>query len=142
MNDANQTLLLVEDSEDDVFFMRRTLKKARIHLPLQVAVDGQQALNYLSGTGKSSDRAQYPLPCLMFLDLKLPYLSGLDLLSWLRDQPLISQLPVIILTSSSEDRDRQRAEELRAKAYLVKPPTAEMLLKAIQHLPQLQPVPA
>src|SRR5258706_15506620 len=97
MSDPDLPMLLVEDSEDDVFFMRRALKKARIHLPLQVAADGQQALNYLSGTGKYSDRAQYPLPCLMFLDLKLPYLSGLDLLSWLREHPLISELPVIIL---------------------------------------------
>jgi len=142
MNDPNLTLLLVEDSEDDVFFMRRALKKAGINLPLQVAVDGQQALNYLSGAGEYSDRAQYPLPGLMFLDLKLPYLSGLDLLSWLREQPLISELPVVILTSSSEDRDRQRAGELRAKAYLVKPPTPEMLLRAIQHVPQLQLAPA
>jgi len=132
------TILLIEDSPDDVFFMRRALKKAQINLPLQVAVDGQQALDYLAGAGKYSARTLHPLPSLIFLDLKLPFVSGFDVLSWLRGQPSLSDLPVVILTGSSEDRDRQKALELGAKAYLVKPPTPEMLLQAIQYLPQPQ----
>jgi CheY-like chemotaxis protein len=138
MSDRSATILLIEDNEDDVFFMHRALKKAQITLPVQVAMDGQQALDYVSGAGKYSDRAEYPLPSLIFLDLKLPFLSGFDFLSWLRNQPALKELPVVILTSSFEDRDRQRAKELAAKTYLVKPPSPEMLLEAIQYLQQHQ----
>jgi CheY-like chemotaxis protein len=73
---SKPTLLLIEDNEDDVFLMRRALKKAEIQLPLQVVMDGQEALNYLSGDGPFADRAQHPVPSLIFLDLKLPYVHG------------------------------------------------------------------
>src|ERR1700679_3895436 len=92
-------ILLVEDDPNDVFLMQRALKRAEITNPLQVATDGQQAIDYLSGTGKFSDRTQYPLPDLIFLDLKLPYKSGFDVLEWIRSQPALASTSVIILTS-------------------------------------------
>ena len=76
-----------------------------------------------------ADRALFPLPSLMFLDLKLPYLSGFEVLAWLRAQPAFKESPVIILTSSPEARDQKRALELGAKAYMIKPPTEETLHK-------------
>jgi CheY-like chemotaxis protein len=83
---TNRSLLLVEDNEDDVFLMRRALQGAHVVNPLQVVEDGQEALDYLGGNGKFADRAQFPLPAVVFLDLKLPFMSGHDVLAWIRKQ--------------------------------------------------------
>lgn len=120
-------MLLVEDNEDDVFAMRRALKKSGIINPLEVATDGQQALDYLAGARCYADRASYPPPFIVFLDLKLPYVHGFEVLSWLRQQPVLSSVIVVVLTSSAEHRDQDKAYALGARAYLVKPPTPEML---------------
>jgi CheY-like chemotaxis protein len=129
-------ILLVEDNDDDVFLMKRALAKAKLSLPMQVAVDGQQALDYLAGIGKYSDRCAFPLPGCIFLDLKLPYVHGFEVLAWIRQQPLLHEINVFILTSSPEDRDREKARELGAKAYFVKPPTPEMLLQVMESFPE------
>jgi CheY-like chemotaxis protein len=139
MSDQNTTLLLVEDSDDDAFFLQRALQKAAINLPLQIVTDGQRALNYLAGEGKYGDRTQFPMPSLVFLDLKLPYVHGFEVLGWIRSQPALKNLPVIVLTSSPEDRDRKQASDLAAQGYLVKPPTADMMREAIKFLSQ--PIP-
>jgi CheY-like chemotaxis protein len=131
MNSIEKLILLVEDNEDDVFFMKRALKDAKVGFPVQILEDGQQALDYLSGKGPYSDRALHPLPHLMFLDLKLPYVEGFEVLAWMRDNPSLKDMPVAILTSSAEDSDQERAKELNAKTYLVKPPTAKMILDAL-----------
>jgi CheY-like chemotaxis protein len=121
------TMLLVEDNEDDVFVFRRALKKAHFTNPLQVATDGQQAIDYLSGAGVYQDRMSYPLPFIAFLDLKLPYFSGFEILEWIRSRPEFNSLVVIVLTSSAEEKDYHRAYALGARSYLVKPPKSEML---------------
>lgn len=79
----NGTILLVEDNEDDVLFLRRALKLAGILNPLQVVRDGRQAIDYLEGSGAYMNRAEFPLPCLVLLDLKLPRVMGLDVLRWI-----------------------------------------------------------
>jgi CheY-like chemotaxis protein len=132
MTMTSQTILLVEDSEDDVFLMERALQKANLLNPLQVATDGQQALDYLEGKGKFTDRLRHPIPALIFLDLKLPYVHGFEVLAWIRRHATLKELPVVILTSSPEERDRKKAEELGVSGYLVKPPTREMILEAVQ----------
>lgn len=133
--DANgHIILLIEDNEDDVFLMRRALRDAKVEIPVQVAGDGQEALDYLQGVGKFGDRGAHPVPSLVFLDLKLPYVHGFEVLGWIRGESAMKNLPVVVLTSSSEERDRQRAEELGAKGYLVKPPTADMIREAMNHL--------
>src|SRR5688572_11336740 len=121
---TGKTILLVEDNEDDSFFMQQAKTKAGIQNPMQVVDDGQKALDYLRGVGKYSDRQQYPLPFLLLLDLKLPLVPGLRVLSWLREQPEFETMLVVILTSSKEDRDIDRAYRLGANSYLVKPPNA------------------
>ena len=83
----NETLLIVEDEENDVFFLKDALRKAGILNPIQVVDDGRRALDYLSGTGKFADRKAYPLPAVVFLDLKLPQINGLGVLEWIREQP-------------------------------------------------------
>ena len=132
-------ILLVEDDEDDVFLMQRAMSRANLDLPMHVAINGQDAIDYLSGTGKYNDRASYPLPLCIFLDLKLPFIHGFEVLQWIRGQPLLRHISVLILTSSPEESDRARAKALGAKAYLVKPPTPESLLEALKFFPQCAP---
>jgi len=124
----NRTILLVEDSPDDVFFLQRAFKRAEVKNALQVVKDGQQALGYLAGVGEYADREKFPLPCLVLLDLKLPYVPGLDVLKWIRSRTELQTLPVIIFTSSSERSDVDRAYRLGANSYLVKPSDAEQLV--------------
>jgi len=124
-------ILLVEDEEHDAFFMHRALAKASLPAPAHVAVNGQDALDYLSGTGQYSDRTAFPFPNCVFLDLKLPFVHGFQVLEWIRGQAAFPDLPVFVLSSSDEDSDRKRAERLGAKGYLVKPPTVQALLEAL-----------
>jgi CheY-like chemotaxis protein len=123
-----QTLLLVEDSADDQFIMNRALKSAGVTNPLQIAEDGEQAVDYLSGAGKFADRLQYPLPALVFLDLKLPMKSGIEVLRWIRTQPELQGMVVVVLTSSDAPSDIADAYKAGANSYLVKPPTADDLI--------------
>jgi two-component system response regulator len=113
-------ILLVEDDENDVFFFQRAMNSAGMLNPIQVANDGQTAIEYLQGTGKFADRATFPLPGLILLDLKLPFVTGLDVLKWIHQQPGLEPI-VVILSSSQEERDIAAAYRLGAKAYLVKP---------------------
>ncbi len=117
----SDTILLIEDSPDDVFFLKNAFKEAGLHNPLYVAKDGNEAKEYLGGKDAFADREQFPLPLLTFLDLKLPRVMGLDVLKWIRGQPELRSLIVIILTSSQQVSDIERAYELGANAYLVKP---------------------
>ena len=130
----NATILLVEDEPSDVFLMRRALKSAQITNPMQIAGDGQEAINYLSGAGKFSDRAQFPVPSIIFLDLKLPYKTGFEVLDWIRGQEHLNQTLVMVLTSSSEERDISQCYKLGARTFLVKPPNAAMLTELMVSL--------
>jgi len=124
----NATILLVEDDPNDVFLMKRALKGSEIRNPLQLATNGQEAIDYLSGAGKFANRTEFPLPDLVFLDLKLPYKSGFEVLEWIRSQPALDTMVVVILTSSSEERDIEKGYKLGARSFLIKPPTPRMLL--------------
>ena len=123
----NATLLLVEDDPNDVFLMQRALKGAGIVNPLKVAADGQEAIDYLAGANQFANRTEFPVPTMIFLDLKLPYKNGFEVLEWIRNQSCLASLLVVVLTSSSEDRDIKESYRLGARSYLVKPPTQQML---------------
>lgn len=130
----NATILLVEDDENDVFLMKRAMKGTQIANPLQIATNGQEALDYMMGTGKFTDRSQFPLPSLVFLDLKLPYKNGFEVLQGIRNEPSLNSIIVVVLTSSSEERDIQKAYGLGTHSFLIKPPTPQMLLELMQSL--------
>src|SRR3981081_919782 len=121
-----KTILQVEDDPNDVFFLQHAMKKAGVANPIQVASDGQQAIEYLQGTGKFADREQFPLPCLVLLDLKLPHVMGLDVLKWIREHFGMA-LVVVLLTASGEDADIAAAYRLGANGFLVKPSEASKL---------------
>ena len=114
-------ILLIEDDENDVLFLQMALKKAGVTFPLQVVKDGQEALHYISGTGKFSDRDKHPVPYLVLLDLKLPYCPGLEILKEIRERSDFDWTVVLVLTSSRDPSDIETAYRLRANAYLVKP---------------------
>jgi CheY-like chemotaxis protein len=128
------TILLVEDSPDDVLLVRRAFQKAGIENPIVAVENGDDALAYLDGTGLYADRQKYPLPTLMLLDLKLPRRSGLEVLAWVRRHSGIKRLPVIVLTSSRDEDDINRAYDLGANSYLVKPVAFDDLLRLVRSL--------
>ncbi|MEO6036691.1 MAG: response regulator [Verrucomicrobiota bacterium] len=129
-----KTILLVEDNGDDVFFMKRAMKSAEIQNPIQVVTDGQEAIDYLEGNGKFSDRLEFPVPHVVLLDLKLPHREGHEVLQWARQQPSLKTLVIIILTTSRERSDIELAYQFGANAYLVKPPGAPQLVEMVKAL--------
>ena len=124
----SRPILYAEDEENDAFFLRRAFKQANISHPLVVVSDGQEAIDYCAGRGRYSNRMEYPLPCLVLLDLNMPRKSGIEVLKWIREEPSAQTLPVIVLTSSLQDSDIQRAYVQGANAYLAKPSQPEGLV--------------
>jgi len=114
-------ILLAEDREDDVLLIRRAFQKADILNPIYVVGDGQEAIAYLAGEGKYANRAEYPLPDLLLLDLKMPRMDGFQVLTWIRQQPSFSTLRVVVLTSSEDFGDVNLAYKQGANSFLVKP---------------------
>jgi CheY-like chemotaxis protein len=134
MNVTNQPILLVEDDENDVMLLQRAFRRAAIVNPLQVVRHGDDAVAYLEGTGEFADRAQHPLPVLMLLDLKLPRRTGLEVLRWVKERAGLRRIPIVVLTSSKNDDDVNRAYELGANSYVVKPVSFETLLELVKSL--------
>lgn len=124
----NRTVLLVEDDPGDTRLIRRAFEKANFEANLVRARDGDDAVAYLDGTGPYQNREQHPLPSMVLLDIKLPRRSGFEVLSWIRrDARPLRRIPVVILTSSHHAVDINRAYELGANAYTVKPDTIAKL---------------
>ncbi len=109
----NRVILVVDDDENDLLFAKMAMDKAGVRNPVQAAKDGQEALDYLQGTEKFADRLKYPLPYMVLLDLKLPYVMGLDVLTWIRSQPQFKTTIVIVLTSSRHIGDIRTAYQTR-----------------------------
>lgn len=128
------TILLVEDNPDDVALTERALKKARIVNKVVIARDGPEALDFLFGTGAYAGRDTGAMPEVVLLDLKLPKMDGLEVLRRLRGDQRTRVLPVVILTSSREDRDLTRSYELGANSYIRKPVDFKQFVKAVQEL--------
>jgi two-component system response regulator len=126
-----KTILQVEDDPNDVFFLNHAMKKMGVANPVQVVTDGQEAIDYLQGAGKFADRGKFPFPCLVLLDLKLPYVMGLDVLKWIRQQPGMA-LVVVLLTASADEKDIATAYQLGANGYLVKPAEANKLQNIVE----------
>jgi CheY-like chemotaxis protein len=134
MNLRASTILLVEDDRNDILLLQRAFRKANLANPLMVVTDGEEAIAYLGGQGQYADRGQFPLPVIVLLDLKLPRRSGLEVLAWLREQPTLRRLPVVVLTASREGTDINTAYELGASSYLVKPVSFDNLVEIVKTL--------
>jgi CheY-like chemotaxis protein len=129
---TNQIILLVEDDPNDVFLIQRAFEKAGLAGGLKVVRDGEQAIDYLSGKDQYANRSRFPIPFLLLLDLKMPGTDGFEVLEWVRAEPDLKRLLVIVLTSSNLQADVDRAYELGANSYLVKPVEFEQMVNMIQ----------
>ena len=125
-------VLLVEDDLNDRTLLQHAFRKAAPQLELRMAKDAFQAEDYLVGRGAFADRDKHPLPSLLLLDLKMPRRSGLEFLRWMREQAPIASIPVIVLSSSQECKDVDRAYELGARSYLVKSVDLKELVRVVQ----------
>ena len=121
-------ILYAEDDENDAFFLRRAFKTAEMPCALTVVTDGQEAIDYCRARGAYADRAAHPLPCLILLDLNMPIKSGIEVLEWIRREPSLAAIPVIILSSSLQASDIHLAYSRGARAYLVKPSVPDELV--------------
>jgi DNA-binding response OmpR family regulator len=125
-------LLQVEDTENDVILLQHAFQQADIQWPLRSVLDGQEAMDYLSGIGKYADRQKFPIPALVLLDLKLPRVMGLELLQWIRKESQIKTLPVIVLTSSGQRKDVDNAYNAGANAFVIKPSGMAELIELLK----------
>ena len=131
---ARSLILLVEDSRDDAYFLRRAFLKAGFSHPIVDVRNGQQAVNYLSGNALYADRLLYPMPRLVVVDLKMPLMDGFELLAWLQNRSELSGLPAIVISSSDLSMDREKAMKLGARDYFVKPNDPVDLVKVVEDL--------
>lgn len=125
------TILSVEDDPSDRELLSYAFKSLGARATLRFAVDGLEAVEYLSGAGRYSDRTLYPEPDVVLLDLKLPRRSGFEVLEWMRAQQRYKPTPVFIMTSSAELKDIDRCYALGATSYLVKTPDLDELERAV-----------
>src|SRR3954466_9029820 len=127
-------ILLVEDRDDDILLIRKAFERGFIDNPLHVVRDGEEAIYYLAGEGQYSNRAEFPLPDLILLDLKMPKVDGFEVVRWIRRQPGFSSIAVVVLTSSDAIRDVNRAYALGANSFLVKPLEFENFIETAKML--------
>jgi CheY-like chemotaxis protein len=132
MEVKGQTILMVEDTPADALFLRYAFARARIQNPIEVVKNGVDALAYLEGAGLFADRKRYPPPIFILLDLKLPGMSGFEVLEWIRKTHKYHDIPVVIVTSSDKEEDRARSFKLGANAYFVKSLKIEDLVSLVR----------
>ena len=127
-------ILVVDDDRDDAFLLRRGFHRAGLMADVFDLPDGIAALEYLRGSPPYDDRARFPFPDLLLLDLKMPGINGLNVLAWLSGRPDMRNLPALVLTSSPLESDREIAMKLGAREFLVKPTAPSDWVKLAQGL--------
>jgi CheY-like chemotaxis protein len=133
-----KVILIVDDNPSDANLLESSVQKLRLQNPLQIVSDGAEAIAYIKGDGRYSDRALYPEPLLLFLDLKMPSgVDGFDVLTWLKHHPQYAAFPVVVMSSSGEVKQLNRAYNLGAKSYLTKPINPEEIRATFEtlHIP-------
>ena len=127
-------VLLVEDDPDDIFLVREALEAGGFNGKIMMAIDGQEALEYMMGAGPFGDRAFFPIPELVLLDLNLPKRNGFEVLQFLRKHPQLRRVPVVVLTTSASQVDVDMAYELGASGYLQKPGHFHSFIEALKRI--------
>jgi CheY-like chemotaxis protein len=134
MSERLRPILAAEDEESDRMILEVAFRRAKLSRPLVIVRDGEEAVDYLSGKGHFGDRSAHPLPALVVLDLKMPRMSGFDVLSWLARQPELREIPAVVLSSSADESDMGKAWQLGAREYFVKPHSLDELIKIAHQL--------
>jgi len=132
LRDEEQTILIVDDCEDDTLLTRLAFEKAEFNASLHIVQDGEDAIAYLEGQTPYQDRGRFPLPTLVLLDLNMPRKHGFEVIEWVRAQPEFRHLPIIVLTSSMRGSDVEKAFELGATSFFVKPGRVDDLVSMIR----------
>ena len=130
------TILIVDDDENDIFFVKRAFTEINVHCTFQMLKNGQEVVDYLQGHGEYANREKYPLPMMILMDLKMPIMDGFQVLAWLRTRPGIRVIPTIVFSSSDLATDITRAYELGANSFMTKSVTYDGLLLKLQTLSQ------
>lgn len=135
---ARPVILLVDDNPHDTILIRLAFRKVGIIDSIQLVKDGGEAMRYINGDDKYGDRRTYPPPTLVLLDLKMPGTNGFEVLKWIRSNEAFEDLVVVVMSGSRDDADIQRAYELGANSYLIKPTKFEDLVKMMESLKDYQ----
>lgn len=128
------TVLVADDDANDIFFLRRAFQKAGISCSILDVPDGEKAINYLTGSDGFGDRRRFPLPCLLFLDLKMPKISGFEVLEWLQKHDGVLKMKIVVLSSSNLPSDMQKARLLGAHDYRVKPSDIDDMITMVKDI--------
>ena len=131
---ANPIILIVDDDDSAGVLMTIAFERGGFTLPPRFVRDGEEAIEYLDGVGVFGNRKLYPLPTAVLLDLNMPKKNGFEVLAWIRKQPSLKRLRVYVLSASSRLEDIERAYDLGANSYLVKPGNLEQLLHLVNTL--------
>ena len=134
MSEKLPPILAAEDEESDRLILELAFQRAKLPYPLVIVRDGQEAVDYLSGKGRYADRSAHPLPALLVLDLKMPRMNGFDVLAWLARQQDFKRIPVVVLSSSADELDVNKARQLGAREYFVKPHRLDELIKMMHQM--------
>ena len=127
-------MLIAEDDPNDIFLLERALEKSGLPIKARFFRDGVEALDYLSGKGAFSNRKTYPLPRVLLLDIKMPRKNGFEVLRQVRSSPVLKRLIAVMFSSSAEESDIDRAYDLGANAYVVKPANSEELIPVLRRI--------
>jgi CheY-like chemotaxis protein len=127
-------ILVAEDNAEDAFLLKHAFAKAGFGSPVRFVSDGEQVMDYLQGEGEYADRARFPFPALLLLDIKMPRLNGFEVLTLIRQDPRFKRLVVIVLTSSDREQDVNQAFDLQANSYLLKPARPEMMPEVLNQI--------
>ena len=130
--DAQLVFLVAEDNPNDLELLMHSVRNSGLRVDVKVATDGEEAIEYLLGKGKFADRANYPFPDVVVLDLKMPRIDGLQVLRWLRQHPQFADLPTIMLSGSGLEKDVQEAYKLGVSTYFTKPYNLEQLREVVK----------
>ncbi|MGZ8899740.1 MAG: response regulator [Limisphaerales bacterium] len=127
-------ILLVDDNPHDVVLIRLAFRRVGIIDTIHLVKDGDEAMRYIKGEGAYTDRHQFPVPTLVLLDLRMPQTSGFDVLRWIREQPKLANVVIVVMSGSKNDADIERAYSLGANSYLIKPSRFEEMVKMMESL--------
>lgn len=124
---VSETILLIEDDLNDQFFVKKALEQVSPEVAVRAVCSGPEAQIYLLGHGVYADRTRFPLPTVIFLDIKMPGMNGFEVLAWLKENRALRRIPVVMVSSSDTQRDIDQAYELGASSYIVKPVAIDRL---------------
>ncbi len=138
-NSDKHIVLLAEDNADDAIFIKRAIRKAGASVSLQHVENGEEAMSYLLGESFYCDRERYPFPALIVTNMKMPRMNGLELLKWIKQQPTLKHLPVLVMSSSENPDEMSKVAALGGSSYFVKTSSLDTLKEVVKHMMSFLP---